>query len=232
MPSVTRSIARRSSTICAAGSRTVGRQHAAADQLGVRARRLRARLRSRTRQSAARRGRLSAIRTATARARVCRLSLQDHQHGIPTDCRRRSSSRICATSASTSTCDRTSSRRCMRTSSRAISRCTRCSGSAAPLADPDILRRVFHSQQVPPAGFNRGHFSDPGSRSPDRRSVRARPTTRRAASSTARCSSCSPTPRRTSACGTRRTSRSRSRSSKASASRRRAISRFCETSRA
>ena len=29
------------------------------------------------------------------------------------------------------------------------------------IADPDILRRVFHSQQVPPAGFNRGHFSDP-----------------------------------------------------------------------
>jgi peptide/nickel transport system substrate-binding protein len=29
------------------------------------------------------------------------------------------------------------------------------------LADPDILRRVFHSQQVPPSGFNRGHFSDP-----------------------------------------------------------------------
>ena len=29
------------------------------------------------------------------------------------------------------------------------------------LADPDILRRVFHSAQVPPAGFNRGHFSDP-----------------------------------------------------------------------
>ncbi len=27
-------------------------------------------------------------------------------------------------------------------------------------ADPDQLRRVFHSQQVPPAGFNRGHFSD------------------------------------------------------------------------
>jgi peptide/nickel transport system substrate-binding protein len=29
------------------------------------------------------------------------------------------------------------------------------------LADPDILRRVFHSQQVPPAGFNRGRFNDP-----------------------------------------------------------------------
>jgi peptide/nickel transport system substrate-binding protein len=31
----------------------------------------------------------------------------------------------------------------------------------AALADPDILRRVFHSQQVPPGGFNRGYFSDP-----------------------------------------------------------------------
>jgi peptide/nickel transport system substrate-binding protein len=29
------------------------------------------------------------------------------------------------------------------------------------VADPDILRRVFHSDQAPPAGFNRGHFSDP-----------------------------------------------------------------------
>jgi peptide/nickel transport system substrate-binding protein len=27
-------------------------------------------------------------------------------------------------------------------------------------ADPDILRRVFHSNQVPPVGFNRGHFAD------------------------------------------------------------------------
>jgi peptide/nickel transport system substrate-binding protein len=26
------------------------------------------------------------------------------------------------------------------------------------LVDPDILRRVFHSQQVPPAGFNRGRY--------------------------------------------------------------------------
>jgi len=32
-------------------------------------------------------------------------------------------------------------------------------GSA--LADPDMLRRIFHSGQVPPAGFNRGYFSDP-----------------------------------------------------------------------
>ena len=28
------------------------------------------------------------------------------------------------------------------------------------VADPDILRRVFHSDQAPPAGFNRGRFSD------------------------------------------------------------------------
>jgi peptide/nickel transport system substrate-binding protein len=28
-------------------------------------------------------------------------------------------------------------------------------------ADPDILSRLFHSRQVPPTGFNRGHLSDP-----------------------------------------------------------------------
>jgi peptide/nickel transport system substrate-binding protein len=30
--------------------------------------------------------------------------------------------------------------------------------SGGALADPDILRRVFHSSQAPPAGFNRGRF--------------------------------------------------------------------------
>jgi peptide/nickel transport system substrate-binding protein len=29
------------------------------------------------------------------------------------------------------------------------------------LADPDILRRVFHSNQTPPAGFNRGYYQNP-----------------------------------------------------------------------
>ena len=29
------------------------------------------------------------------------------------------------------------------------------------LVDPDILRRVFHSEQVPPNGFNRGRYSNP-----------------------------------------------------------------------
>jgi peptide/nickel transport system substrate-binding protein len=29
------------------------------------------------------------------------------------------------------------------------------------VADPDILRRVFHSSQVPPNGFNRAHYANP-----------------------------------------------------------------------
>ena len=29
------------------------------------------------------------------------------------------------------------------------------------MVDPDILRRVFHSTQTPPAGFNRGHYRNP-----------------------------------------------------------------------
>ena len=31
----------------------------------------------------------------------------------------------------------------------------------AAMGDPDILRRVFYSTQTPPAGFNRGHYSNP-----------------------------------------------------------------------
>jgi peptide/nickel transport system substrate-binding protein len=33
--------------------------------------------------------------------------------------------------------------------------------TAGSVADPDILRRVFHSDQTPPLGFNRGHYSNP-----------------------------------------------------------------------
>ena len=29
------------------------------------------------------------------------------------------------------------------------------------VTDPDMLRRVFHSEQMPPVGFNRGHYSNP-----------------------------------------------------------------------
>jgi peptide/nickel transport system substrate-binding protein len=32
--------------------------------------------------------------------------------------------------------------------------------TAGATADPDILRRIFHSRQTPPLGFNRGYFSD------------------------------------------------------------------------
>ena len=37
------------------------------------------------------------------------------------------------------------------------------------ISDPDMLRRVFHSKQVPPNGFNRGFYSNPDGRSADRR---------------------------------------------------------------
>lgn len=33
--------------------------------------------------------------------------------------------------------------------------------TAGALADPDILRRVFHTAQAPPVGFNRGRYSNP-----------------------------------------------------------------------
>jgi len=29
------------------------------------------------------------------------------------------------------------------------------------MVDPDILRRVYHSRQTPPAGFNRGFYDNP-----------------------------------------------------------------------
>jgi peptide/nickel transport system substrate-binding protein len=29
------------------------------------------------------------------------------------------------------------------------------------VTDPDMLRRAFHSAQVPPVGFNRGHYANP-----------------------------------------------------------------------
>lgn len=33
--------------------------------------------------------------------------------------------------------------------------------TAGALADPDILRRVFHTRQTPPTGYNRGRYSNP-----------------------------------------------------------------------
>ena len=29
------------------------------------------------------------------------------------------------------------------------------------VSDPDMLRRVFHSKQMPPNGFNRGYYENP-----------------------------------------------------------------------
>jgi peptide/nickel transport system substrate-binding protein len=33
--------------------------------------------------------------------------------------------------------------------------------TSGALVDPDLIRRVFHSQQVPPSGFNRGFYTNP-----------------------------------------------------------------------
>ena len=110
------------------------------------------------------------IRTAMARGPALTAVAEGLEHGIqpaavggdPAESpRRRHRSR---------TCGPTSLPPCTPTSSKATSRCTRCSGQRGATADPDILSRVFHSQQVPPAGFNRGHLSDPELRSADRRS--------------------------------------------------------------
>ena len=84
------------------------------------------------------------------------------------------------------------------------------------VSDPDMLRRVFHSKQMPPNGFNRGYYENPGSRSPDRRGDGGdRPMTI-AAGCTARRSGWSPRMRRTSASGTRPTSPSPVHKSRAS----------------
>ena len=97
--------------------------------------------------------------------------------------------------------------------------------TAGSLADPDILRRVFHSDQVPPLGFNRGHYSNPevdalldeaGASSDEARRLEL----------FKRLSACSFVTFRTSASGPRRTSSSRSPRSKACACRRSATSRF------
>ena len=77
------------------------------------------------------------------------------------------------------------------------------------VTDPDMLRRVYHSKQAPPAGLNRVFYQQRRSRSADRRG-RGRRIGRRAqgalfrGAAADRRRTC-----RTSACGTRRTSQSR-----------------------
>ena len=101
------------------------------------------------------------IRTATVRVPRLSLSLKTSTRGVQPAAVRGDSAEPSRGRHRRRRSAPTSSRRCTPTSSRATSRCTRCSGSGGAVADPDILRRVFHSQQVPPGGFNRGHFSDP-----------------------------------------------------------------------
>jgi peptide/nickel transport system substrate-binding protein len=49
------------------------------------------------------------------------------------------------------------------------------------LADPDMLRRVFHSDQTPPLGFNRGYYNNPAVDRLIDRATRSRDETERAA---------------------------------------------------
>ena len=80
------------------------------------------------------------------------------------------------------------------------------------VTDPDMLRRAFHSTQMPPDGFNRGHYANP---EVDRLITRPAPPLDDAerGGSIARSSASSPPMRRTSVCGRRSTWRSRSRRS-------------------
>ncbi len=95
------------------------------------------------------------------------------------------------------------------------------------VSDPDMLRRVFHTKQMPPSGFNRGFFSNAGRGRAHRRGDGRQTTTRggapclptRNGSSARRC--------RTSVSGTRPTSPSRGATSPACACRRRQTSCSC-----
>ena len=75
------------------------------------------------------------------------------------------------------------------------------------VSDPDMLRRVFHSKQMPPNGFNRGYYENP---EVDRLidAAMAATTMTSAGGYTARRNASSPKTRRTSASGTRPTWRS------------------------
>ena len=84
------------------------------------------------------------------------------------------------------------------------------------VTDPDMLRRAFHSSQMPPDGFNRGHYANPEVDRADRRGLVGARRRDAARGSTGRRSASSPPTRRTSACGPRRTSPSRRRLSQAS----------------
>ena len=109
-------------------------------------------------RGAARRGRLPRSRRRRARRRACADAQDVDRRALP-PAGRRDPAAISPRSASRSTCGRTSSRRSWPTC---------CSGNVqlytlqwVGVTDPDMLRRAFHSTQVPPGGFNRGHYANP-----------------------------------------------------------------------
>ena len=87
------------------------------------------------------------------------------------------------------------------------------------VTDPDMLRRAFHSTQVPPDGFNRGHYRNPEVDRLIDHATAALDEAERGRLYRRDPADSSPPTRRTSISGRRSTSRSRSRLSPASRSR-------------
>ena len=99
--------------------------------------------------------------------------------------RRRRCSRISPASASRWRCVRRSSRRCSATGARQL---PDVHAQFVGVTDPDMLRRVFHSAQLPSAGLQSRALPQPRRRSADRGRGRGGDATRIGAGSTARCS--------------------------------------------
>ena len=228
----TRSIARRSSSICAAAGGTRPSGMLPPRLVGVRARRCQPSTTIRRR-----RGRCSTrpairIRTATAPRTRLHLTLKISEHSSSTGCRRRSSSRTCARSASTLDVRTLRVRDAVRRRAEAAtSSCTRCSGSAARRPIPTSCGGCsIRTRCRPPAstadisGRSRGRAARRGGADNRRR--------RRGAGCSATRSEPSRSRPRTSAFGRRSTTSSASERSTACASRRSRTIGSSRTSRA
>ncbi len=140
-------------------ARDAGDRHPAARVVVIRPGRLQLHVRSGAGASAARRGRVSGSRTATDPSRDCGLSLKISN----VEFNRLQSSVIQQNLRAVGIALD------VRTYEFATLYADVLKGNyqlftlqwvGGAVADPDILRRVFHSGQVPPSGFNRGFFRD------------------------------------------------------------------------
>ena len=175
-------------------------RHRAAHVLGVRARGLRLPPRPCRSQAVARRGRLSGPRRRRSAAPAAALAQDVDLRGL---------SRSSRGDPGRSRARRHRSRRQVEEFATLFADVLRGNFQMYTLqlvgvTDPDMLRRVFHSRQTPPAGLNRVHYSNP---EVDRliEAAASAVTTMRGGSSIRARSSSSPMTCRTSACGTRPT---------------------------